>query len=750
VYHEGDRGWQESFHSELLSARVAYDAAPNWCSRALLRLRTDAAAAAFTSDALDSFGSPEFLKYLEERCRELCARLAAAARFGFSDPTRFLNLRDRSSVFRVMHEFGYRAADGSDDGRRWILKRICDAYSQASVEASCALINKSHSLDGFWTRSFANVMALPPVPGAARFQSFKTTADGRCCVELVDAAAPAGTTPHRWVCTRVVPASEPLSESAAFRTTVAKRLVMARSLAGVLPSPTAPVESARPDWCKVDSDGVWVWIGRLEARLVEALRVFPPLDADVVRVLRGILQDHGAEIDALPKSLGTGDLQSKNLLVGDSSAGTVSHLRDTPTLINCEILVPIAKLWDLLWLLIVDDRCSGLDSPSWSYEFAAALRVYLSHSGQSFSEAECLHFPAIVQAKIAQVSAAANGHWCPHDVAIRQIKLVQEHREALQRILRAANDDVFAPVPDMSGRAHDLERALQAASILPIEHAMQDALRASRRPVLLFFNGTYAPVHFGHLCTAVASARRVRELHGDSISIVGVAFSPCHPDYAHHKLNSVSSAAFFTRTRRVSLLLLAIHSSTAQALGLSEFNPFIDTTETLLYGANDRRRVSVVLQRFNNTVERAHDRLGSAAEVRAAEHLKPFMHMVLGADNASGTAENTANEYCSYGPDHDPRQQLQCIIFLRDGAERAEGRLTHAGRVMYVGNDAAANPARSSTAIRQVLHEFHALRSAVTERALLQTVGIDPVAARLAGLTPLHDQPAAAAATPGL
>ena len=411
---------------------------------------------------------------------------------------------------------------------------VCPSDSEAAPPAPiivrCFFLKRARlSSEAAFLFSNANCESIDPAPltctsGGMRIMTYLPSKDGTFCHNQI-------------VCASFIDGSFSLREAITERGMEKEhiRWLLARSLAALHSLPCEPLVLLT----------FYHWAGTMAQRLryvsshlrgAEA----PPNLAQRIVALSGMSE----RIDALPRFPGTGDLQTKNMVLDDN--GTV-------TIVNVEYMQPLARIWDLVWVLILDDACTGLLSDGyaplegedhgilWAQKFAAALAVYNAHSRTRLTaeEAEC--FPFALEIKTMQISSI---RFCGFEeeaaACCKVFEASPSNTSVLLQVLRDAVAGVpFAPVYTSSGGAPKYKDFLQApfAFFPECRSVILDALHAGAtiRPALLYYNGTFAPVHGGHIEAAALAATRMER---EGYTVVGVAFSPCKQTYANQEVRT--------------------------------------------------------------------------------------------------------------------------------------------------------------------------------------------------------------------
>eukprot|EP00755_Sulcionema_specki_P018737 Sspe_Gene.67628::Locus_39906_Transcript_2_3_Confidence_0.500_Length_1767::g.67628::m.67628 len=405
-----------------------------------------------------------------------------------------------------------------DEGGEWMVKMVCGCFLPESIEAACEACASWPAVSGF---------SVPTYRKASTGYVFD---DGEAC----------------YVCLRFH--GEATDLRAVEWEEQRKRIFLARALAALHSSPAVLPVPLCGKWGTRDEHGVWQWIGSARARVKKAMTCGVAEEA--------LAQVDEAGIDELPRGVGTGDCQLKNVLCN------VRGVPDSGMLVNVEVAHPISRMWDIIWLVILSDAAiANFSDRTWAHPFAHALQVYKAHVSAEFSPSEIRLFPDLLLIKVLQIAAVF-----PNDNLLAIARALPAHRELLRGILSAQ-------APEPSYLPNSPYEALGDVGDIPC-------------PILLHYNGTFSPPHQGHLVAVAGAARAAEQELGGKV--VGAMFSPCHPGYAVRKLGKDSLP-------RVALLNLALSSEAACDIPCK---CFVDTFEFLHCHASDRRRITESCERF--------------------------------------------------------------------------------------------------------------------------------------------------------
>lgn len=203
---------------------------------------------------------------------------------------------------------------------------------------------------------------------------------------------------------------------------------------------------------------------------------------------------------------------------------------------------------------------------------------------------------------------------------------------------------------------------------------------AKGKPAVLFFHGTFAPVHVGHLSALRAALAHVRTTL-PQLNLAGAYFSPCHQGEAAQQLAPEHQGV--TLQDRLAMLHLALPRATA-------------LTEDHLPVAVDTWECSQPEPPPLSTSVRSFARRAAAAAIRRG--LGPELPVVVWVTGATGL------RWSSDELDVDPSLVAVCVV-VDKGEEQAEadlGRALHGGpleaRVRWVH---AAGPSHASELVRR-------------------------------------------------
>ena len=225
----------------------------------------------------------------------------------------------------------------------------------------------------------------------------------------------------------------------------------------------------------------------------------------VEQCLRQLQEADVAVLDALPRQVIHGDFQPKNLMLGPDGS---LRICDTETMTQGP------RIYDLLFVFM------GSDDSDLVGQWGAALdrlEEYLVGSWP-LNEEELQAMPTALAHLATGIAAwAAEKFESPGSLTPERLmqitacfsKAVKEFLDS-ERILaccRLANCFAGGPAVELEAyctyfhRTEDLGMALRCP-----------ALEAGEKGAAVFFNGTFSPVHAGHLATAESAANAVKEL----------------------------------------------------------------------------------------------------------------------------------------------------------------------------------------------------------------------------------------------
>jgi len=501
--------------------------------------------------------------------------------------------------------------DGAN-GDRYALKRPVRTHTHDSIEKACRFSNfvDSRLQEGTKGSESGSVRIL-------RFLPLKTSCEGRQYLHVTTTTDEKGIL-KRFVCSQFIPNTFNLREAQeeTWLTREAARLHMAKAL-GVLHSFASHSRKRLDDMSATD----W-WYGSITERLKLPLKELQT--ATCSEILENLEKQQDVLSDRvfrLPKFPATSDLQSKNFIISKES-GSI-------TIVNTEVLMLATRLWDVLYLLVMDDFCSGFGEDEsnleWMPRFAAALGVYYSHlkagGGEDdelkFTEEEIELFPLILQVKLAQVAALGFERNC------KVLGKVSLWADSLKDILRRVHNPRS---PNLGLASPSEPRFFQCFD------RISNGNPNKKIKAILYFNGTYAPYHIGHLEAAVLAASSIEE-QDEQVEVTGIAISPCKQSRVTKKLGENNSLVF-SDVLRIALVDLSLNCCPADGdayaysklLAPSKFNAFVDTNECIHHEANDLERYSAVVERFRETVNAVNE------STNRVENFLPRVYCVCGDD----------------------------------------------------------------------------------------------------------------------
>eukprot|EP00759_Apiculatamorpha_spiralis_P033875 PhF_6_TR35022/c0_g1_i3/m.50996 len=545
------------------------------------------------------------------------------------------------------------------ESKTYLCKQVMFAYTTEVINRSCRAVNRSREGG-----------TLP------RYRAATRDDDDEYVVEIRRNRG--GGAIQRWVCMEWM---EDMLDLEAQRVMVEKRMALARGIAVVhscvdvdmlVETPVCPEDSL----VGVDERGVWDWIGSVPSRLQMLNQ--SPIRYTSAEHIDSITRQEAFVNSAdcvLPRYAGTGDLQLKNIL-GSNQTAIVP--------INVEILVPMSRLYDLVWLLILNDAYHGLPTTNkvpqerWMYDFASALQIYHfqyhKNRHKPFSPEEIQFFPMIVKIKVMQIATVTQAFMQREFQS--HLAWIDNHANDIRSLMASGNPpNIMRSVPDNDGEPEHAQRPYDF--LIPAFQAIQQ--QQPTKAIVLFMNGTFSPVHLGHMDSLEQAAVAVKRHFsapsdggggGDGCQIAGALVSPCHPQYAEAKLGKENALSAWNR---VSLLLLAVSSTMVE-----QHSTFVDTYETVhCADVANPKRFMVPFQRCLATASRVG---------MNPEHV--VFCIVLGSDASAGMMRY----YCSY------HNQIYCCMMERSDGNGGVSLPPNLPNVI-VGKQIVTN--MSSTAIRK-------------------------------------------------
>lgn len=254
--------------------------------------------------------------------------------------------------------------------------------------------------------------------------------------------------------------------------------------------------------------------------------VLPPVE----RVLAQLQETDVAALDSLPRQVVHSDFQPKNLML--SPDGSCIRICDTETMLQGP------RVFDLLFIFMGSD--DGEFVGRWDTT-VDRLEEYLAASWP-LSEVEVQAVPIALANLTAGIAVwAACKFDRPGSYALERLTLILtgfskatgefSDFERVRACCRLANCFTGGPAVSLEAYttfygAADLGMAIHG---LPV-------LETGKKGAAVFFNGTFSPVHEGHLATAESAANAVKELGFDEVRVV---FSPCHDSHEGGKLKQL-------------------------------------------------------------------------------------------------------------------------------------------------------------------------------------------------------------------
>jgi hypothetical protein len=584
-------------------------------------------------------------------------------------------------------------------------------------------------------------------------------------------ALPSENTEGAWICAHVLPKSPSIAElfssclgndgsninmaAEEQQRRMVKRVMLARAIG------TLHAASEKPNLLSLIADTNTTYEHYLcdnseYMRLRNVLNNEKPID----------VEDICDRIAGLSRNIATtNDMQCKNVVV--SNIATQSDLYpdyDHLTIVNCECLVRLNALWELVWIAVLGDECSGffsansagerkpIDAATIGQEFAWALSVYrLYRCGNStigkaklFSKEEVELFPEMLIMKLLWISGVvpAGDPRGPETLAAAwRICKDDDLKKALQAAVEsiAEPDAIWNQVSLSPSLIDGPEGEFIYPQLFPVLERVFDSHFSSTRSssdlglfnkkplelLLVHYNGTFAPVHEGHFETLLHGVANAGSLFKGVC--VGGFFSPCSDSCMNDKLKE-DSKLFPSATVRIPLLIAATYSQWLEASRRNGDNPdrpvlFVDTWETKFYKPQDLRRLDVRSETFKRTVDVCLRRWCELHSPSRTPDVKTCLVALMGSDIA-----NQAFRFMEHSKNK--KLGLRCIITKRssDIKEEEINRIAaleakYADSIKSLGCPSRIK--RSSTDVRTALQSGDS-------KKILEFVGIPSVAARLA------------------
>jgi hypothetical protein len=715
AYHWNDHGgFVLKFISEESTAREDYNKIPAGAARTLLH--------ASTGEVLEKWGDYHWSRKVHDYATIRCV----CRWFGFDmPPSQEVTQFDVS----VWGHLSFKAQD-SKEGHRYLIKVPISTYSRESVEMACCVLSHPQPVHGNGLCTKYNRTQYPVYRSVVGITSTNDIPSSPIYTVKFGS--------HIFIAIRMIENAIDLSctlpDSVMQRMDrVTKRVFLARGIGfvqAITPQdshyqlPPHVVPEPREHWVEIDDNHRWDWIGNASSRIRFALKRLdeqrqnlnqPLLAQKTEEVLHFLLHERCARVDALPVVAGTGDLQLKNILYRPE--------RDEIIPINLEILVPMLRVWDMAWLLLLDDAFTGLHgSPyRWLYEFGVALRIHRMHNhGQTLTDEEIFLFPNIVQIRMAMITGVMKR--CEESDG--WIRLIEDQREAIRHVLCCVHCGERIPCPvtfDPTSLASSFPFAEEALTGVHPKTGLM--------PVVMFYNGTFAPAHVGHLDAVYQAASC---LNNDRLQIPGFTgkrqsrviasvFSPCHPAYASQKLGHLDAFNIMGLEScrwRVGWVMMAIHSARVVStdIPLSQFFPCVDTHEVLhCSDVVDLNRIRQPLLRVRHTLARYN--------------IQDFVYCIVMGSDGLKHGDGLLQAYLAVDP------SVHCCIVQRgedaetdSAASLISPTLLEGGRI-HITTHNPKYQHMSSTKIRKVWGDGN--DEAVREKAVHDAVGIPSVAGYL-------------------
>lgn len=556
-----------------------------------------------------------------------------------------------SDTYSVAHPYsahGSRArfvtflgAKANDTDVQWLIKRTISAHDSAAMEQACRYANEmAVILQREYDSNGAGSL------GRISFPTYFPMRDGKFVLDLHNSEKP-----ERYVCAPMITDTLNLKQAVDggfIKSPQGARLHMARALA-ILHS-----RLATDTVLSSNSACTHYWHGSVSLRLqraIEHLRSnlqhtdFDELTTDdhiaVVANLEILCDSLQRRINKVPKYPVTTDLQSKNFVI---------NLRtEAITIVNVEILWSSSRLWDLLYLLLIDDNCTGIFKGnsgsdicrSVLTDFSSAIGVYLAHTGggekYAFTAEEIEIFPLICQVKLAQVAFNEAVRADDPCISMRNYKLLHlmtHHAEWSQELRSVLRGTGTARLPDLPIVLQDGCSFKHVPFGICLDR-IQNGDPTKTTKALVYFNGTYAPFHAGHLEAAASVAKLIEEKNLDC-EVVGVAISPCMQSHLQNKLKGQTGFTY-ADIHRIALIDMALSCGTVPAAPaaifaneLRSYNAFVDTTECIHHEAGDMNRYDTFVDRFK--VALAEAGRGGSKTIGKDYCYKPLIVFVAGSD----------------------------------------------------------------------------------------------------------------------
>ncbi len=570
-----------------------------------------------------SHGHPEYRKNTGIYCDMVLLGLTICNRFGLN----VNEIKPLSQEPRLHGSLYYKIRD--KNGAMYFIKTVCAAYSKDDINRACQFVNIVENILSIKGYQDGNVYF------AKFFPSIEN--DFQYTVHYNNSY---------WVCSQYINDSRTvLDDNVLLPTRQNKRIAMARVLGTLhsfknearnLVNQIVPHPSMA-NWVGHDKNRCWDWIGNVESRLQRTGdHIWSP-------GLKNLFMTRANRMDALPKYPSTGDIQSKNIMQAENHS---------LFLIDHETIVPLSRMWDIYWLLVLDDFGSGVKDtgflegeqnlkPTWAIEFASALQCYMSYCKIPFTEEEVFLFHNMCQIKAGMVASVSGLFGDRAEEAksscLAIVNGLHNNKDVLRSILSSmqSQQGVYPSIP------HIVNNSSRAGSYFPIvvNKLVNKNGNTGRSPILLHYNGTFCPIHRGHIQAIVFAAKFAERHFGN---VVGTLLSPCFSSHAEWK----ASGSSFTLSQRdrISAITLAINSCEAIEEGINNFNPFVDTTEFHNYQPGDLTRVKVVMEKFLESCK-----LAGCNE-------QPILCCILGSDADA----QTVRSYININPN-----MIKCIVMPR-------------------------------------------------------------------------------------
>ena len=549
-------------------------------------------------------------------------------------PATMASARERSevpgerglAVFPIKSMWGSRVTRiYSDDGDNYILKKPVRYHPNEATDASCRFSNfVADELSAFHQHMVGG--GVSTLRFLKRIEQGNSSADASMQhlyqVPGMLTEAWNHDVPLRYVCSKYIPGTTDLDKaiSSGLLTRRSARFHMARAL-GTLHSFAGQARNGVANGGLGTINPAIPFLGSVASRLQKPLdRLAAPTDdvkhlADLLQLpgsdrvvleLQSILDKGiGSRFAELPLFPSTCDLQTKNYII--------SYTSGTVTVINTEILMLTARLWDLIYLLVLDDPCSGVFGPLGAMtnlgdedleidpmmirDFAAAIGVYCAHLKEDslrITAEEAELFPHAVAIKLSQIAVMkVEGHELSARRCFQLVKIIPQLRSVLTAVLIDTGRGIprcnqlltWEPPVVVSSVCSPKTAAdrqpFNFGGFRPCFDRIISGNSAKKTKALVVLPSSFMAVCASDFCAVVEALESFERQHSD-VEIVGIAMAPTS--------GMESAGTSSTLSNRVSMLDLLLHCTSpadgqvhhdAGKMSFRNFNAFLDTETAL-------------------------------------------------------------------------------------------------------------------------------------------------------------------------